>query len=64
LRVALCPRTSNGLRLPLAVRGAQALREDAERRKKRLGELAHLSTRAEPPWDRDVLARIDDLTGS
>lgn len=48
----------------LAVRGAQALREDAERRREMLGELARLSTSEQPPWDRDVLARIDELTGA
>lgn len=48
----------------LAVRGARALCQDAERRDALLAELARLSTSAQPPWDQDVLARIDELTGS
>jgi hypothetical protein len=46
----------------LAVRGAQALREDASRRAELLRDLALLSTSDAPPWDRDVLAQIDGLT--
>jgi hypothetical protein len=47
----------------LAVRGAQALREDASRQQGLLHDLARLSTSEAPPWDREVLARIDALTG-
>jgi hypothetical protein len=46
----------------LAVRGARALREDGERRTEALHQLAEWSTGENPPWDPDVLARIDDLT--
>jgi hypothetical protein len=46
----------------LAVRGAQALREDAVQRAELLRELAEWSTGAEPPWDPTVLARVDELT--
>jgi len=46
----------------LAIRGAQALRDDAARRTRLLGELAAWSTGDRPPWDPDVLARIDELT--
>jgi hypothetical protein len=46
----------------LAIRGAQAVRDDHARRDELLGELAAWSTSEHPPWDRDVLARIDDLT--
>jgi hypothetical protein len=45
----------------LAVRGAQALREDESRRDELLRDLARLST-STPPWDQDVLADIDGLT--
>jgi hypothetical protein len=45
----------------LAIRGAQALRVDEERRRERLRELAEWSTSDNPPWDRDVLERIDEL---
>jgi hypothetical protein len=46
----------------LAIRGAQALRAAEELRRERLRELAEWSTSENPPWDADVLARIDELT--
>jgi len=46
----------------LAIRGAQALRDDDALRGELLAELAVASTSANPPWDPDVLARIDELT--
>jgi hypothetical protein len=46
----------------LAIRGASALRQDEERRAAALRELAEWSTGANPPWDPDVLARIDELS--
>jgi hypothetical protein len=45
----------------LAIRGAQALRDDTARRSKLLMELASWSTSDQPPWDPEVLARIDEL---
>jgi hypothetical protein len=45
----------------LAIRGARALRDDTARRDELLTELAAWSTGDHPPWDPDVLARIDDL---
>jgi hypothetical protein len=47
----------------LAIRGAQAMRAEEERRHELLRELAEWSTSDDPPWDRQVLARIDDLAG-
>jgi len=46
----------------LAIRGAQALRDEVTRRDVLLRELAAWSTGEDPPWDVEVLARIDDLT--
>ena len=46
----------------LAIRGAQALRDEAARRDALLRELAAWSTGEDPPWDVEVLARVDDLT--
>jgi hypothetical protein len=46
----------------LALRGAQALREEGERRGEALRQLAEWSTGDNPPWDPAVLARIDELT--
>jgi len=46
----------------LAIRGAQALRDEATRRDALLRELAAWSTGEDPPWDVEVLARVDDLT--
>jgi hypothetical protein len=46
----------------LAIRGARALRDDAARRATLLQDLAAWSTGDTPPWDRDVLARIDELS--
>jgi hypothetical protein len=46
----------------LAVRGAQAMRFDDDERSALLQELAEWSTSDDPPWDPDVLARIDELT--
>jgi hypothetical protein len=47
----------------LAIRGARALREDEERRRESIERLVEWSTGVnEPPWDPEVLARIDDLT--
>ena len=48
----------------LAIRGARALRDDAARRNELLRELAAWSTGDDPPWDRDVLARIDELSAT
>jgi hypothetical protein len=56
------PRSAASLVHELAIRGAQALRDDAERRNELLRELADWSTSGEPPWDPSVLARIDELT--
>lgn len=46
----------------LAIRGARALRDDLSGRNDLLRELAARSTSDDPPWDRDVLARIDELS--
>jgi hypothetical protein len=46
----------------LAIRGARALLEDQARRNELLGDLAEWSTGDDPPWDPDVLGRIDKLT--
>lgn len=46
----------------LAIRGARALRDDRDGRNELLRELAARSTSDDPPWDRDVLARIDELS--
>jgi len=45
----------------LAIRGAQALRDETSRREELLRELAAWSTGDDPPWDPDVLERIDEL---
>ncbi|MGO9751836.1 MAG: hypothetical protein ACLP8S_12155 [Solirubrobacteraceae bacterium] len=47
----------------LAVRGARAIQDDAARRTELLRDLAEWSTSDAPPWDPDVLARIDELSG-
>ena len=46
----------------LAIRGAQALRDEETSRRELLRELADWSTSDDPPWDPDVLSRIDELT--
>lgn len=46
----------------LAIRGAQAMREEQARRGELLRELANWSTSPDPPWDPEVLSRIDELT--
>jgi hypothetical protein len=46
----------------LAIRGAQALRDEQQHRADALRRLADWSTGGDPPWDPDVLARIDELT--
>jgi hypothetical protein len=47
----------------LAIRGAQALREEEGRRRESIDRLVEWSTGvSEPPWDPQVLAQIDDLT--
>ncbi len=46
----------------LAIRGAEALRADERRRRELLTELAEWSTSDDPPWDREVLARVDELS--
>lgn len=46
----------------LAIRGARALREEEGRRRESIERLVEWSTGDDPPWDPDVLARIDDLT--
>jgi hypothetical protein len=45
----------------LAVRGAEGLRTDAERRRRLRLELADLAESDAPPWDPAVLADIDRL---
>ncbi len=47
----------------LAIRGARAIQDDAARRDEFLRDLAAWSTGDAPPWDRDVLARIDEISG-
>jgi len=46
----------------LAIRGARAIQDDAARRSELLRDLAEWSTGDAPPWDPDVLARIDELS--
>jgi hypothetical protein len=46
----------------LAIRGAQALRDEEARRGELLRQLADRSTSADPPWDPEVLSRIDELS--
>jgi hypothetical protein len=46
----------------LAIRGARAIQDDAARRAGLLRDLAEWSTGDAPPWDPDVLARIDELS--
>jgi hypothetical protein len=45
----------------LAIRGARAIQDDAARRAGLLRDLAERSTSDTPPWDSDVLTRIDEL---
>ena len=45
----------------LAVRGAEALRTDAEHRRRLRLELADMAESKSPPWDPAVLADIDRL---
>jgi len=48
----------------LAIRGAAAMRAEAAEREEQLQRLADWATgREEPPWDPEVLARIDELQG-
>ncbi len=46
----------------LAIRGAQALRDEETGRRELRRELADWSTSDDPPWDPYVLAHIDELT--
>ncbi|CAN5603879.1 hypothetical protein BH20ACT18_BH20ACT18_03350 [soil metagenome] len=46
----------------LAIRGAQAMCDEETGRRELLRELAHWSTSDDPPWDPDVLSRVDELT--
>ncbi len=46
----------------LAIRGARAIQDDATRRTRLLRDLAEWSTGDTPPWDPNVLARIDELS--
>jgi hypothetical protein len=47
----------------LAIRGAQALRDEEERRRAGIERLVGWSTgESEPPWDPRILANIDQLT--
>jgi hypothetical protein len=47
----------------LAIRGARAIEDDAARRDEFLRDLVQWSTGDTPPWDPDVLARIDEISG-
>jgi hypothetical protein len=47
----------------LAIRGARALRDEDQQRRDSIERLIEWSTRsADPPWDPETLARIDELT--
>jgi hypothetical protein len=45
----------------LAVRGAESLRDEQERRRELLDEFADRLASGDPPWDPAVLARVDEL---
>lgn len=45
----------------LAIRGADALAAEHATRQEGLARIAGWTTRGEPPWDPDVLARVDEL---
>jgi len=46
----------------LAIRGARALQDDEATRNRALQDLVDWSTTGDPPWDREVLAHIDELS--
>lgn len=45
----------------LAIRGADALLEEKQGRAKQLAWVAEVTTSGEPPWDREIMERIDEL---
>lgn len=45
----------------LAIRGADALVEEQRDRARRLAWVAEVTTSGEPPWDPEVMERIDEL---
>lgn len=62
VRDLLSPEASAAAQLhDLAVRGAQALRSDAEHRRRLRLELSDMTDRELSPWDPAVLADIDRL---
>lgn len=46
----------------LALRGARALEDDAGESRRRRRAFAQRIASDEPPWDRSVLARVEDLS--
>jgi hypothetical protein len=56
------PTSAASLVRDLAIRGAQALREEELPLRELRGELAEWSTGGAPPWDPEILSRIDELT--
>ncbi len=58
----VAPSSAASLVHDLAIRGAQSLREEESRLRELRGELAEWSTSSAPPWDPEVLSRIDELT--
>lgn len=45
----------------LAIRGADALIEEKRDRARQLAWVAEVTTSGEPPWDPEILKRIDEL---
>lgn len=45
----------------LAIRGADALVEEKQERARQLAWVAEVTTSGEPPWDLEVMERIDEL---
>lgn len=55
------PKPAARLVHDLAIRGAEALVEQRSDRAKELAWLARATSSPNPPWDREVLERIDEL---
>jgi hypothetical protein len=45
----------------LAIRGADALVEEKQDRTRELAWIAEVTTSGEPPWDPEIMERIDEL---
>jgi hypothetical protein len=45
----------------LAIRGADALVEERQDRARELAWVAEVTTSGEPPWDPEIMERIDEL---